>query len=335
MTLIILAAFAILSGLLALSPTRPIDQRADRFHRQGGWAWIPAAIAGATSIWDSISGKRDERRNRRQAQAAADRDFWGGFAGAHPTQSTPWGTSTWDWDIDPATGAPTNIRQDVRLSPDEQTKLDQLNQLQIGAQQQAMPLLGDVGGVSFGDDLARALQYDPSGIPQASAVNQRAEDLAYGQFERRLNPMWGQARDDLEANLAQRGLTAADAGWGEMFDQFGRARNDAYLGAAAQAAETGRAHAGQLYNQSLTSYLQNQAARERPLQQRLSYLSSLLSGTAPPRPQFGAPPPVESNYGQLQQNLANYGLGIRDQRNRSWGNFADQLGTWLGGRSNA
>lgn len=200
-----------------------------------------------------------------QAQAEANIKAAQEQANINRTNSvTPFGTNTWSQD---ANGRWT---QTTALDPRMQGMLDQLYAtpaqapLDLGQNRQGIvssvqSVMGaDQGVASNSGDIARtrglaqgagdvlaqltnqakskyatALDYSSLGdLPQANeSTRQRIEDALYSASSSRLDPYWQQQQSDLASSLAAQGITLGGDAYSRATGDFGRSRNDAYLGA--------------------------------------------------------------------------------------------------------
>lgn len=259
-----------------------------------------------------------------------------------PTQVDPWGSVSWSTQkaLDPATGKEvTQWTQNTQLDPRLQEALDSQIAGQVQRSKMAENLLGraeaeiaspmDFSGLNPWGQAPQAgniqTGLDFGGVQSvegAQAARQRAEDAIYNSATSRLDPQWNQRQQQLEAQLANQGISRNSAAYSRAMDDFTRSRNDAYQqaqmgaitggGAEAQRAhgmdlalrgqqvsEIGQAGAfgnqaqAQGYGQGMQSAAyQNQlrqAQLQEAMQQRgfsLNEIQALLSGQQVNTPQF-------------------------------------------------
>jgi hypothetical protein len=113
-----------------------------------------------------------------------------------------------------------------------------------------------------------ALQYGPGAIKDNldysgvsalpgkgdfSALTQQAQDASYNQATSRLDPMFQKQQKELEAKLANQGLTPGSEAWAAQVDAFNRGKNDAYSQAAYSSVGAGDALQQALFNQALAA----------------------------------------------------------------------------------
>jgi hypothetical protein len=190
-----------------------------------------------------------------------------------PDQYNPFGSVTWGQEsmIDPATGKRvTKWTQGQGLSPEMQKIFDQQmgaagtqSELQTGAIER---IQGEMGGApdwaQFGE--GAGLEFSPD------ELRQRAEDAAYGRSASRLDPQFQQREQQMEVSLRNKGLRPGDEAYDTAMGNFGRERTDAYEQARMGAVGTGRAEAGQAYQQQLGSTEFSNALRDKNIQEYLS-----------------------------------------------------------------
>lgn len=128
--------------------------------------------------------------------------------------------------------------------------------------------------------------------------DQNTINAIYGQAQSRLNPQWQQSQNQLYDKLAEQGITPGSQAYGQATQNFNTAKNDAYNTALNSAIGGGMNAASQLFGEDLQ-------ARNEPLQQFTSLLSS-LTGTQGPSPQVSITAPnVLGDYSLQQQGLWN------------------------------
>lgn len=179
-------------------------------------------------------------------------------------QVTPLGTSTWN-------GTGPGATQTVTLTPDAQQNLT--NQLR---QDNALSGLGfnliDQAGHSLQGQINTSglpglsgapgqgniqSNLDYSHAPQVStdfsALTNQAQNAVYNQAASRLDPQWQNAQSDLDAKLANQGITQGSEAYQRAQDEFSRQKNDAYNQANYSAVQAGDNLQNQLFGQSLAA----------------------------------------------------------------------------------
>lgn len=178
-------------------------------------------------------------------------------------QVTPLGSSTWN-------GTGPGATQTINLTPLAQQNLD--NQLKQDAN---LSGLGDNLTAKAGSSLQG--QLDTSSLPQLSGgpgmlghistgldysnapnvptdfnqATQQAQDAVYKQATSRLDPQWQNNENDMNARLANQGITQGSEAWQRAQDEFGRQKTDAYNQANYSSIGAGNQLEGQLYGQAL------------------------------------------------------------------------------------
>jgi hypothetical protein len=125
-----------------------------------------------------------------------------------------------------------------------------------GLQQGATNLMGQIGS--------------QGALPTGEAARQQAIDSAFGAATSRLDPMFAQREESMQAQLANQGLDPGSEAYTNAAGNFGRERSDAYTQALANAIGQGTAAGNAIFQQGL----QGQMA---PYQQ-LGSLAGLLQG---------------------------------------------------------
>lgn len=214
-----------------------------------GSAPPPPDYSGAAK--ETAAGNLDAAR----AAAAANR----------VNQVTPYGNLTYTRDPNAASPDEGHIAT-TTLSPVEQQKLNQTNNLELG-------LLGTAqSGLSSVDDLlATGGKLDESRLAQNSIAGQTVQDAIFS----RLNPQLDRDRESLRTRLANQGLFSGSEGYNNAISDEGKRENDLYTQAALQGIQTGQA--------SRQQGIQEQyAAQDRPL----NIVNALRTGNQVNLPQF-------------------------------------------------
>ena len=190
-----------------------------------------------------------------------------------PDQFNPFGSVQWEQQRtkDPASGENvTRWTQKQQLAaPYQRLVDDETDTLQVysgmrnnALNRAAQDMQGGADFEQFGE--GQGLEYDPS------QLRQRAEDAAYGRATSRLVPQFNQREGDTEVKLRNQGLRPGDEAYDRAMGNFNRSRNDAYEQARMGAVGTGRAEAGQAYNQQRGSAEFANALRDKNVEEYLS-----------------------------------------------------------------
>lgn len=197
---------------------------------------------------------------------------------------TPFGTNTW------SQGADGRWTQTTSLDPKLQGMLDQLYsggpppKLDLSQPQQGIVssvqsiMAADQGVANNAADIARtrglatgagdvlsqltnqardkyatALDYSSLGaLPEANeGMRQKVEDALYSASASRLDPYWQQQQSDLASSLAAQGITLGGDAYSRATGDFGRSRNDAYLGARNSATTMSTDQMGKLFEMEM------------------------------------------------------------------------------------
>lgn len=146
-------------------------------------------------------------------------------AANRPNQSTPFASTTWD---------PTHQTQTTAFS-------------------------GPLGDAATGLQ-SQFASANANPLDNGAQARQHAEDAIYGRATARLDPMFKQRGDELNASLAAQGLAPDSEAGGKSLDIFNRGRNDAYSSALQDAIMGGGQEASRQQALDLTS-------RTAPLQE--------------------------------------------------------------------
>lgn len=151
------------------------------------------------------------------------------------------------------------------------------------------------------------------------AARNQAISATYDQMASRLNPQFQQGQSQLDAQLANQGLSPGSAAYRQAESQFARNKNDAFQGAANNAVQQG------LQAQNLT-FNQNLAARNAPLQE-LQGVAGFLG--MPGFQGAGAADPTQ--YLAAALGLGNYNLQNAQMQNQALVGLFSGLGSLAGG----
>lgn len=168
--------------------------------------------------------------------------------------------------------------QTQTLSPDEQKKYDQANQVAIAlnglassnisrvGEAQATPFSYDgmtpIRTSASGGELQRNLDY--SGLTALPGTNdfgaeaKRTQDSVYQQAASRLDPQWAQNDNDVKAQLAAQGISENSDAYRRSYDNMQRAKNDAYNQANYSAIQAGSAEQSRIFGLAMDARQQGQ-----------------------------------------------------------------------------
>lgn len=181
------------------------------------------------------------------------------------------------------------VTQNITLSPEQQQLYDQQTQQSIGLSNLASQLQGRVG-----DTLNQA---GPSEA-DINALQQKAQDAYYQQQTQYLDPQFANQQKQLDAGLANQGLTMGSEAYNNAQNQQALQKQQAYSNAQNQAITQGTQNAQQLFSL-------NSAERNQPLNE----FNALRSGSQVQMPTFSGlnqsqaqPTNVSGNINQGYQN---------------------------------
>lgn len=180
-------------------------------------------------------------------------------------QITPYGNLTYSRDPNAASPDEGHIAT-TTLSPVEQQKLNQTNNLELGLLGTAQSGLGQVDEL-----LSTGGRLDESKLAQFPIQGQSVQDAIF----QRLQPQLDRDRESLRTRLANQGLFAGSEGYNDAQRLQGNQENDLYSQAALRGIETGLA--------SRQQGIQEQyASQDRPL----NIINALRTGNQVNLPQF-------------------------------------------------
>ena len=186
-------------------------------------------------------------------------------------------------------------------------------------------------------------------VPVASEkTRQDVINALMSQYSSRLDPLWKQQQSDLEAKLANQGITQGSGAWGSETDAFGRSRNDAYQTAMNNSIVQGGQEQERLNNMALanrkqvldtvsqlpTLASQMQGMDLNNIQARMA-IAQALQKELPNDPSGNIQVPM-SNSGStdvagIQNQLTSQGLQQQQINNASYNAKLGLIGTLLGG----
>lgn len=208
-----------------------------------------------------------------------------------------------------------NWSQTVQLSPEQQALFDQYNRLQqglFGPQDAALGRVQNSLGSEFNPTTPSI--YDPN------LATNNATDL----LMQRINPQLDQRYEQLQAQLANQGITAGSEAYNNALTQFQQGRNDAYNQASLAGINLGMQQQG-LTNQQQQQAFQNESyLRQLPLQE----LQALMGGTQVSMPQM--PGYSQAGLGQAPDLVGSANANYNAALNQYNANQAQQSGLFGG-----
>lgn len=179
-------------------------------------------------------------------------------------ESNPYGNQTYSYDEN------GNLVKKSQLSDPMQQRFDagQTREMNLLNQQnQAISQFGQQG----------ALNYDglPSLANDFSQDRNRIEDSVYNRFDRRMGDRFSQQQEELQQQLANRGIPMGSERYNEEMNRFNQSKNDAYLDAKSQAVQMGGAEQQNMFNMNLTGRQQGINERTNQFYQPLQTAQTL------------------------------------------------------------
>ena len=164
-------------------------------------------------------------------------------------QTNGQGSLTYNQNGKDALGNPT-YSQDVKLGAPYQANLDSA----MGNQGTA---LGNLGRYNQGlPDAYKGVPGVYGDAGSQSALAHQQQDAMYDQQKRYLDPQYSLQSKQLDAQLANQGVTYGSDAYNSAHTQFGSQQNQAYGAARDSAINSGNAYANTLFNQNLTAHQQ-------------------------------------------------------------------------------
>lgn len=175
-------------------------------------------------------------------------------------------------DFQTAPGGNPQTTADVTLSPGQQQLYDQNTAQSIGLSTLAGQLQGNVG---------TALNQPTASSADFNTASKMAQDAYYKNQTQYLDPQFAQGQQQLDAKLANQGLTAGSEAYNNDQNNFARQKQSAYDTAQQNSILQGPQNAQQLFALST-------AARDQPLQE----FNALRSQSQVQMPSFNATQPT-------------------------------------------
>ncbi len=189
----------------------------------------------------------------------------------HGNTTSPLGSQTFTGRVDPTTGA-TVYDQSITLSPEQQQLYDQQNQQDLALGNTAQRMLGSVDSAystpfstegmpalrdapaqgQFGTNAGQTDQIDMSNLPELFGSNdllgarQQVQDALYNQHARYLDPQYQQRENQMNIDLANKGVVEGTEAWRNARDQYQREREAEYGQARNSAITAGGSEMGLL-----------------------------------------------------------------------------------------
>jgi len=232
--------------------------------------------------------------------------------------NSPLGSQTYGYD--PTTGKYT---QNVSLNPNAQQALTGVQQNQGGLAGAAGQQIGNgqLGAGITGGSYQGGLIGGVNPVSMGDSSVQNAEQNIFNQQAGLLQPTFGIQQQQLQAQLANQGLTPGSAAYNNAENLQAQQQNNAYVQAAGAATQQGIGLQSNLFGQNL----QNAQLGNSALAQEGNSALALNSGANPSLPQFqGYTAPNVLGTAQLGYNSA------LNQYNAQTGNYNSMLGGLFG-----
>lgn len=227
--------------------------------------------------------------------------------------------------------------QNITLSPSEQAIFNQSQQNVTQQGQVANTALQGVQNqINQPYNLAGNIPQTPSQANLMGNLNDTRNAL-YGQATQYLDPQFSQGQDQLDAQLANQGITRGSQAYDHAQQNFGLQKQQAYSNASQNAIAGGTAAQAQLAQTGLANQSQAAQLYTQQYQEPLSLYASLMSGTQPTLPQFSGANSAQSaptnvlgayqNQYQGQLNAYNAQVGGQNSQMSGIGSILGSLGS--------
>lgn len=153
----------------------------------------------------------------------------------------PYGSQTYSYDEN------GNLVKSSQLSDPMQKRFDAGQTREMSLMNQQQNQLNQ-----FGQQAPLNYTGLPSLANDFSQDRQRIEDSVYNRFDRRMNDRFLQEKEQLQQQLANRGIPLGSERYNEEMDNFNRRKNDAYLDAKSQAVQMGGNEQSNMFNMNLS-----------------------------------------------------------------------------------
>ena len=280
------------SGVYGVTPTnQPAASGTDWWNPSNWTQQGIGAVSAGLGLLNGLTGNK----------SAPNAPNYSGLAAAD-TQSnrvdsiTPYGSSTWSTDPN----NPNHWTNTQTLSSAQQGLLDQSNALK-GTLGNTANLMAQNLGRTLGSNMPNA--YDPTQATNSATAN----------IMSRVNPMLDRQNVQLQAQLANQGITQGSEAWKNAQTDFGNQRNDAYQQAALQGINLGQSQQAQTYSQQMTN-------RNQPLNE----LNALQNGSQVTNPTFTQAPTAASQTAAGQYGY-NAGMQATNSANAANANTSNGL----------
>lgn len=243
----------------------------------------------------------------------------------NPNVSSPLGSSTFHSNGVDANGTPI-YNQNITLSPDEQRIFDTSQQNIYQQGQTANTALQSVQN-QFGTpyDLKGNVQPLPSQQDLQGNLND-TRDALYRQSTQYLDPQFQQSQAQLTSQLANQGIPQGSAAYNTAMDNLSRQKQQAYQSARDSSIAGGTAAQAQYSQTGLANQAQQAQMYNQQYSQPLANYASLMSGTAPTLPQFGAANSSQAAPTNVLGAYQNQYQGQLNQYNAQMGAYNSQMG---------
>lgn len=250
-----------------------IERRIKYLKNQGGMAGGKKGGGMAGGVQGGLVGRAPIRgKNLNTAQGAIQGQFATNMATAQNNiamnrpgeEINPYGSQTYSYDEQ------GNLIKSSQLSDPMQQRFD-------AGQTREMNLLNQQNQAisQFGQQQPLSYEGLPSLTNDFSQDRQRIEGGLYDKFQRRMGDRFSKQKEDLQQQLANRGIPMGSERYNEEMDRFAQRQNDAYLDAQTQAMQMGGTEQQNMFNMNLTGRQQGIQERTNQYYQPLTTASTL------------------------------------------------------------
>lgn len=167
------------------------------------------------------------------------------FGLANPNITSPLGSN--QFSVDTSNPEAPTVQQKITLSPEQQQLYNQNTQQSIG--------LSNLAG-SLQDKVGAAMNVPSATSADFNTASQQAQDAYYKNQTQFLDPQFAQGQEQLDAKLANQGITMGSEAYNNDQNNFARQKQSAYDTAQQNAILQGPQNAQQLFSLSSAAQMQ-------------------------------------------------------------------------------
>lgn len=209
------------------------------------------------------------------------------FGLSNPNMNTPLGNI--NYNVTGGEGAQPTATGNVTLSPETQRLYEEYNRNILQQSETAGRALGSANEMFYTPyDLKGNVAQTPSQEDLMGNLK-NTQDALYSQQTQYLDPQFQKQQDQLNSGLANQGLAMGSKAYENAQGDLAQQKQQAYQSARESAIGGAAQQQAQLSNTALANQAQQAQLYTQQYQAPLSFYNSLITGTQPNMPQFGAP----------------------------------------------